>query len=86
MRSDMWVKAALAIVGVCTSGSLAGMGLANYVASGTFEFYKQPRVAEWRPDPRPASSVATGDLAFASAYRSGGQVAEPGRDFAAFTD
>lgn len=47
---------------VCAGGGVAGIGLANYVESGSFHFYKQPRMAEWR-DPG-ADAAAPQMLAF----------------------
>jgi len=51
-------------------GSLAGLGLANFVQSGAFEFYRRPAMAQWTPEP-PAAATAlqSTDLAFASDRR-----------------
>jgi hypothetical protein len=68
MRRELILKLALGCAGVFMGGSVAGMSLANYVASGSFDFYRQPRVAQWTPDPRPASIQST-DLALASDRR-----------------
>ncbi|UZK67154.1 hypothetical protein [Sphingomonas sp. M1-B02] len=51
MLRGWMAKVALGFAGACTGGMLAGMALANYVASGSFDFYRQSHVAEWRPDP-----------------------------------
>ena len=63
-------KIALGGAAICAGGGVAGIGLANYVESGSFHFYKQPRIAEWRaPEPSvPASDMlAFSDLAGSSA-------------------
>lgn len=53
MRRDMMARLALGCAGIMMCGSLAGMGLANYVATGAFDFYRQTPVAEWRPEREP---------------------------------
>jgi transcription initiation factor TFIID subunit TAF12 len=67
MRGAFAAKLALGVMAIFTAGCLAGMGLANYVTSGTFDFYRQQRVSEWRPTlpPQPAVLEST-DPAFAS--------------------
>lgn len=67
MRRDLFAKLALGFAGIGICGGLAGLGLANYAASGSFEFYKQQRVAQWQPElpPQPTVLEST-DLAFAS--------------------
>jgi hypothetical protein len=57
-------------VAVCACGGAAGIGLANYVESGSFHFYKQPRMTDW---PEAASAAAPEMLSFSEA------VFEPGR-------
>lgn len=51
----MWraliIRAALGGAAICAAGGMAGVGLANYVASGSFDFYKSPPGAEWQPEP-----------------------------------
>lgn len=46
-------------VAICAGGGVTGIGLANFVELGSFHFYKQPRIAEWRPS---ASSTPTSDV------------------------
>ncbi|TGX49692.1 hypothetical protein E5A73_19510 [Sphingomonas gei] len=72
MRHVLIAKLALGCAGIFMCGSVAGMGLANYAASGSFEFYQQQRLADWSPDlsARP-SEVQSVDLAFASDRRAG---------------
>lgn len=63
-------------VAVCACGGAAGVGLANYVESGSFHFYKQPRMTDW---PEAADMAAAPMLPFSDA------VAEPGRAAIAFS-
>ena len=71
MRRGFAIGLAMAGV-VFTGGSLAGVGLANYAASGSFEFYKQQRLADWEPDlPDQPTALQSTDLAFASDRRAG---------------
>jgi hypothetical protein len=57
----MWraliLRLALGAAAVSAMGGLAGLGLANYVESGSFHFYKQARASVW--DPAPAEDYAS---------------------------
>lgn len=46
MQHALMVKLALGCAGIFTSGSLAGLALANYVESGSFHFYREASVRE----------------------------------------
>ena len=72
MRREFIAKLTVGCAGIFICGSLAGVGLANYAASGSFEFYKQQRLSDWEPElpPQPAALEST-DLAFASDRRDG---------------
>ncbi len=56
-------KIAVGLMAVSVCGGMAGMGLANYTESGSFHFYKQARMPEWRPEPEYVAAVQTSDLA-----------------------
>jgi hypothetical protein len=83
MRSVVVAKLAIGGLVVSLGGGLAGVGLANYVESGSFEFYRQARVADWTPEPARARFQST-DLTYASDYRDGAQAAAPQATFASF--
>jgi hypothetical protein len=72
MRRELIAKLALGCAGIFMCGSLAGVGLADYAASGSFEFYQQRQLSDWEPvlPPQPAALQST-DLAFASDRRDG---------------
>lgn len=78
MRRETFAKLALGCAGICACGGMMGISLANYAASGSFEFYRQQRVAQWQPElpPQPAIVQST-DLAFASDRRGEGADAVP---------
>jgi hypothetical protein len=81
MRRERIAKLVLGCVGICTAGSVAGMGLANYATSGSFDFYTQHRVSDWQPElPQQEAALESTDLAFASDRRSqtDGAAAEAG--------
>lgn len=70
MRRELIAKLALGCLSIGLCGSLAGVGLANYAASGSFEFYKQQRLADWEPElPVQPTALQSTDLAFASDRR-----------------
>jgi hypothetical protein len=72
MRREFFAKLALGCAGIGLCGSLAGVGLANYAASGSFEFYKQRPMADWEPElPVQSTALQSTDLAFASDRRDG---------------
>jgi hypothetical protein len=67
MRQELIARLALGFAGICTAGGVAGVGLANYATAGSFDFYKQQRVAEWQPElPTQPTALESTDLAFAS--------------------
>ncbi len=71
-------KLALGCAGIGMCGSLAGVGLANYAASGSFEFYRQQGLADWQQDrPSEPAGVWTADPAFASDRRAGPEELAP---------
>ncbi|MBB5708944.1 hypothetical protein [Sphingomonas xinjiangensis] len=64
-------RLAIGVAAVGAGGSVAGMGLANYVESGSFHFYKQPRMTAWNERPSgfdAASDEALPDTADARAF------------------
>jgi len=72
MRREFFAKLALGCAGIGLCGGMAGMGLANYTASGSFEFYKQQRLSDWEPElPVQPTALQSTDLAFASDRRDG---------------
>lgn len=83
MRRTLFAKLALGVLCISTGGMLAGMGLADYAESGSFQFYRQARAAEWEPDlpPQPAAIEST-DLAFASDRREQRAGVEPEEEVA----
>jgi len=85
MRRDFFAKVALGCAGICMSGGLAGVGLANYTTSGSFEFYKQRPLSDWEPVASTQSaSLQTTDLAFAADRRVGREDAGAEEVFASF--
>ena len=76
----------LALAGaVGAAGSLGGLGLANFVQSGAFEFYKRPTMAQWTPEPPAAATVLQStDLAFASDRRAAPGAGAAEKAFASF--
>lgn len=57
MRRELVAKLALGCALICMSGSLLGLGLANYAASGSFDFYREANLRQWTAksdDLRPA--------------------------------
>lgn len=70
MRGETFAKLMLGGLAVCACGSVAGMGLANYTTSGSFEFYRQASASTWQAD-LPAREVAfeSADPGFASDRR-----------------
>lgn len=58
-------------VAVCACGGAAGVGLANYVESGSFHFYKQPRMTDWG-EPASGAAPETLGLSIAAAGAGGG--------------
>lgn len=86
MRSESWAKLLFGCLAICTGGSLAGIGLANYTSSGASHFYKQTALeSRWRaPRPAEASSLQTSELGYASAYRTIDAVEEPTPRYASF--
>lgn len=85
MRRDAWARLALMGLGTFVGGSIAGLGLANYTASGSFDFYRSASVEAWRSEPR-ISTPDAGDLAFGSPYRDTGGGDEPRPEYASFVD
>ena len=78
MRGAFFAKLAIGSLGIGIGGMLAGIGLANYTQSGSFEFYRQARVAEWEPTlPPQPTPVESTDLAFGSDRRATGANAAP---------
>ncbi|MDP5280733.1 hypothetical protein Q9Q95_17540 [Sphingomonas sp. DG1-23] len=74
MRREFIAKLALGCAGIGLCGSLAGVGLANYAASGSFEFYKQRTASAWEPElPAQPTMLQSADLAFASDRRDGAE-------------
>ncbi|NIJ20383.1 hypothetical protein FHS95_002075 [Sphingomonas naasensis] len=70
MRSALFAKLGLGFVGICACGTMAGIGLANYTESGSFQFYRQARMAAWEPTlPPQSTALESTDLAFASDHR-----------------
>lgn len=86
MRGEFAAKLAVGMMAICAAGGLAGMGLANYVTSGTFDFYRQQRVSEWQPTlpPQPAVLEST-DPAFASDRPDEARVTATERSLASLT-
>lgn len=70
MRCETFAKLALGSLAICACGSVAGIGLANYATSGTFEFYRQASASVWKAE-LPTQEVAfeSADPAFASDRR-----------------
>lgn len=74
MSRALIARLAIGGVAICAGGGVTGLGLANFVESGSFHFYKQPRMAEWRAPPPSApaadvlafSDVAATPMRFAS--------------------
>lgn len=58
MLRTLIARIAIGGVAICTFGGIAGIGLANYAESGTFHFYKQPRMSDW---PEQTAARATPD-------------------------
>jgi hypothetical protein len=72
MRRDLYAKLALVCLGITLCGGMAGVGLANYAASGAFEFYKQRTASAWEPElPTQPTVLQSTDPAFASDRRDG---------------
>ena len=70
MPRQFVAKLALGCVSIGLCGSLAGVGLANYAASGSFEFYKHRQLSDWEAElPPQPTTVQSTDLAFASDRR-----------------
>ena len=70
MRREWMAKLLIGCLAVTTMGSVAGVGLANYAESGSFEFYRQARASEWTPSRTEArTALESIDLAFVSDYR-----------------
>ena len=70
MRGVIFAKLAMVCAGIFAAGGVAGMGLANYTTSGSFDFYRQHSVSAWQPElPPQAAALQSTDLAFASDYR-----------------
>ncbi|AQR72618.1 hypothetical protein [Sphingomonas sp. LM7] len=67
MQRETFAKLALGCLGICMCGSVAGMGLANYTTSGSFDFYKQRSATAWEAElPEQPTALESTDLAFAS--------------------
>lgn len=78
MRRTLLARLALGCLGIGLGGTLAGMGLANYTESGSFQFYREARMETWQPEPPPQPTVIeSSDLAFASDRRGAGATAVP---------
>ncbi len=69
MRRDTIAKLTLGCLGIFMGGSMAGVGLANYVESGSFAFYKQRVPSTWDDAASAQVSLQSTDLAFASGRR-----------------
>ena len=86
MRRELIAKLMLGCMAVTMAGGVAGVGLANYTESGSFEFYRQARVSEWTP-PRSETQTAaleSTDLTFASDYRDEPSGSAPQTSLASF--
>ena len=71
-------KLVVGVAAVCAGGGAAGIGLANYAESGSFHFYKQPRMGDWGA--RAPDAAVPERLAFSgTGAKSGQTVAEAGR-------
>jgi hypothetical protein len=64
MRRELWAKLALGCAGIFTSGGLMGVGLANYVESGSFHFYREASARAWesKTEIRPIDFAAEAPL------------------------
>lgn len=63
MRRELMAKLALGCAGIFMGGSLMGVGLANYVESGSFHFYREASARAWAAraeDSRPIDFAAAG--------------------------
>ena len=47
MARALFVRLAIGATAICAGGSVMGYGLANFAESGSFHFYKQPRMTQW---------------------------------------
>lgn len=73
MRGETFAKLMLGGLAVCACGGVAGIGLANYTTSGSFEFYRQASASAWQAElPAQTMVVESADPGFGSDHRATG--------------